>query len=68
MIVPMTVDKWVWPCLATVAKGEKILFPTTVFAKSRYRDQIRYGDSENHSPGEGWGNFEGSVYDVIIKV
>ena len=69
MIVQATVDKGVRPHLATVAKDEKIWFPTTVFAKSRYQDQIRYGDSENHSPGEqrkrGWGNFEGSGYGVI---
>ena len=44
MIFPTTVDKWVGPHLATVAKDEKIWFPTTVFAKNRYQDQIRFGD------------------------
>ena len=65
MIVPTTVVKEVQPHLASVAKDEKIWFPTTVFAESRYQDQIRYGDSENHSPVDGWGDLEGSGYDVI---
>ena len=59
MIVPTTVDKCVRPHLATVAKDEKIWFPTTVFSKSRYQDQIRYGDSENHNPDEGWAILNG---------
>ena len=57
MIVTMTVNKGVRPHLATVAKDDKIWFPT-VFAKSRYHNEIRYGDFKNHSPGEGWCNFE----------
>ena len=69
MIVPTAVDKGVGPHLATVAKDEKIWFRTTGIAKNRYQDQMRYGDSENHSPDEqrqrGGGNFEGSGYDII---
>ena len=52
MIVPTAVDKGVGPHLATAIKDETIRLPTTVFDKNRYQDQIRYGDSENHSPDE----------------
>ena len=52
MIVPTTVDKGVRSHLAAVANDEKIWFPATIFAKSRYQDQIRYGDSENHRHDE----------------
>ena len=65
MIVPATVDKELRPHLATVAKDKKMWFPTTVFAKSRHQDQIWYGDSEHHSPHEGWGKIERSDNDVI---
>ena len=66
MIFPTTVDKGVH--LATVAEDGNIWLPTSIFAKSRYQDQIRYGDSENHGPDEqrqrGGEIFEVSGYSV----
>ena len=55
MIVPAASDKGVGQDLATVAKDEKILLPTTVYAKNRYQDHIWSGnhplDEQRHRGG-----------------